>query len=891
MAGQPFHAVARLPLAGDNAAIAIRRLEAGTAVSLPHGPTITLRHTVLEGHRFAVRPIVAGTAPTSWLVDFGVALHDIAPGDVLTNQATLDELRSRALNISLPDVPNFADRFAPYHLDPATFRPAVPLPRHDEIRTFLGYPRPGGRGTGTRNIIILLGTTVQTAAFVRVLETRLKGAVNGYANIDGVTAVAHTEGGTAQMHNRDLVLRTLAGFMTHPNVGAVLAVDDGRGPLTNARLQTFMAAHNYPLAHVRHAFMTLEGGFEESLVRAAAIVAGWLDEVNGCQRQALPLSALKIALQCGGSDAFSGISGNPLVAEVSKEVIRYGGTAVLAETDELIGAEPYVLQKVRDLATGERFLAQVARFKEWAGWHGVSPEGNPSGGNRLRGLYNIALKSIGAAMKKHPDLPLDYAIDYAEPLGGPGFYFMDSPGNDLESIAGQVAAGCNLIFFVTGNGSITNFPFVPTLKVVTTTPRYELLQGDMDVNAGAYLDGVPLAELAAQMLDLTVATASGQRSVGEQAGHAQVQIWRDWAQNEPVKVVKEKGFDGRPLPIAPLPAPIPFAYPAFRTAAGPASDRMALILPTSLCAGQIGRMAAARFNQLELGRAASISRFVALVHTEGCGSSSNSLEIFDRTLLGYLQHPLVAHALLLEHGCEKTHNAYMRARLAEMGLNPARFGWASIQAEGGIEPVLAHMADWFAAQFAIDAPPETAVAGLAQVRLGLTSAGPVRPAAATMLARLARVIVSAGGRVIVPQQASLWQSPEFATAVGLLGPITPTLAFAQTAVRSGFHVMQTFSGQWTEALTGLGATGVEVVVAYAGERPLPGHPLVPVLTVSAEPAVVERCAADLDLALSADVAPLLDRVQQTLGQAYAPTVRRQQNLSFQIPRGLLGISL
>jgi len=279
------------------------------------------------------------------------------------------------------------------------------------------------------------------------------------------------------------------------------------------------------------------------------------------------------------------------------------------------------------------------------------------------------------------------------------------------------------------------------------------------------------------------------------------------------------------------------------------------------------------------------------VHTEGCGSSSNSLDIFDRTLLGYLQHPLVAHALLLEHGCEKTHNAYMHGRLAEKGLDPAQFGWASIQAEGGIEPVLAHMADWFSAQFDQETPRATAVATLSQVRLGLTSAGPIDAKAAQTLARLARLVVSEGGSVIAPQQASLWQSAEFATAVGLPGPIAPTLAFAQTAVQPGFHVMQSFSGQWTEALTGLGAAGVEVIVAYAGERPLPGHPLVPVLTVSAEPQVIEDSAADLDLALTLAVEPLLDLLQKTLGRAYTPKVRRQNNFSFQIPRGFWGISL
>ena len=222
----------------------------------------------------------------------------------------------------------------------------------------------------------------------------------------------------------------------------------------------------------------------------------------------------------------------PLVSWVAKEVIRYGGGANLAETDELIGAEPYVLQNVRDTDTAQHFLDMIARFKDRVAWHGESAEGNPSGGNKFRGLYNIVLKSIGAAMKRHPDTQLDYCIEYGEPMREPGYYFMDSPGNDLESIAGQVASGCNAIFFVTGNGSITNFPFVPTLKVVTTTQRYEMLERDMDINAGAYQDGISMDALVGLYLDLTVAVAGGQRSKGENAGHAQVQIWRNWPQKD-----------------------------------------------------------------------------------------------------------------------------------------------------------------------------------------------------------------------------------------------------------------------------------------------------------------------------------------------------------------------
>ena len=304
---------------------------------------------------------------------------------------------------------------------------------------------------------------------------------------------------------------------------------------------------------VVHHFYRLHGSFDTDLAGGAEIIDGWLDDVNSVPRTGQSLEHLKIALQCGGSDAFSGVSGNPLAAYVAKEVIRYGGCANLAETDELIGSEAYILQIARDLPTARKFLNTIERFKERAAWHGHSTEANPSGGNNFRGLYNIAIKSIGAAMKRHPDVCLDYVIDYSELMKKSGYYFMDSPGNDLESIAGQVASGSNMIFFVTGNGSITNFPFVPTLKIVTTTGRYDMLEKDMDVNAGAYLDGTPMEELGESMLDLTVDVASGERSVGEKAGHSQVSLWRDWKQTGPVDLaplLTESDLkSGEPLPI------------------------------------------------------------------------------------------------------------------------------------------------------------------------------------------------------------------------------------------------------------------------------------------------------------------------------------------------------
>src|SRR3712207_1922313 len=174
--------------------------------------------------------------------------------------------------------------------------------------------------------------------------------------------------------------------------------------------------------------MSLGRSFAQDLDRGEEIVRGWLPEVDATGRTEEPLSGLKFALQCGGSDAFSGVSANPLIGWVAKEVIKHGGAAVLAETDELIGAEPYVLNNVKDLQTAKRFLETIERFKELVGWHGHTAEGNPSGGNNYRGLYNISIKSIGAAAKRDPEVRIEHIIEYAERMRGPGYHFMNKIG-------------------------------------------------------------------------------------------------------------------------------------------------------------------------------------------------------------------------------------------------------------------------------------------------------------------------------------------------------------------------------------------------------------------------------------------------------------------------------
>ncbi len=859
-----------MPAPGDNVAIACRTLEPGTQIRF-EGGTLTLSHTILEGHRFAVQSIRKGEQLLSWGLPFGLALTEIKPGDYVCNEWILIALRQRHVKFELPHAPNFENHRIRYQLDPQKLNTGRQVERHARPGTFEGFDR-GARGVGTRNFVVVLGTSSRAASYARALSERFRSVPSKYANIDGVVAIAHTEGGGMERpNNLDFVLRALAGFVVHPNVAAVLAVDAGNEAVTNHLLHAFICANNYPLNDVAHQFLSMTGSFEDAIARGESIVRQWLPEVDQCRRTTQPLEKLRIALQCGGSDAFSGVSANPLLGLVAKELVRHGGSANLAETDELIGAEPYVLSNVRDLETARAFLNRLERFQERASWHGETAEGNPSGGNNFRGLYNITVKSIGAARKKDPELRLDYVIDYAQPMTAPGFYFMDSPGNYLEGIAGQVAAGCTMILFTTGNGSITNFPFVPTMKLMTNSGRYNMLAREMDVNAGRYLDGTPMETLGSETFELLVRLASGERSAGERVGYPQVQLWRDWPQTGPghvEEVLRREKPTGKPLRTKLLSdAP---RLPAVTR------EQVGLLLPTSLCASQVARGIAQQLNCATAG----LDRFVALPHTEGCGVGGGiSEQIYLRTMAGYLVHPLVARALVLEHGCEKTHNDAMRNFISEHAIDAEQFGWASIQLDGGLEKVTEKVG----AFFSMPRGPDKSDAE--PINVALVASEKLPSTVVDALARLGGAIVASGGAVVVPES--------FPAAAEVFGAILdeavrPTIGYGEPAITGGFNVMETPTRHFVETLTGLGATGVDVIVAYVGEQSKQGHPLVPMLQIGASEKV-----PDVDLSAEAKdlvgaIIALLPRI--TKGE-YGPAAFRTQNTDFQMTRGLLGVSL
>jgi altronate hydrolase len=225
-----------------------------------------------------------------------------------------------------------------------------------------------------------------------------------------------------------------------------------------------------------------------------------------------------VALQCGGSDAWSGITANPAVGYACDLLVAQGGTGVLAETPEIYGAEHLLTARAADRKVGDKLIELIKWWETYTSRNGGSMDNNPSPGNKKGGLTTILEKSLGAAAKGGTT-PLTGVYKYAEPVTAKGFTFMDSPGYDPASVTGQIASGCNLVVFTTGRGSAFGSKPSPTLKVATNTEMYNRLIDDMDVNAGRILtDGASVEQVGREIYDAWLRMASGEKSKSETQG-------------------------------------------------------------------------------------------------------------------------------------------------------------------------------------------------------------------------------------------------------------------------------------------------------------------------------------------------------------------------------------
>jgi altronate dehydratase len=478
----------------DNVAVA--RTALAKNVLLPEHGGLACKSNVPQFHKVAIKSITQGQAIVKYRQVIGVALTDIAAGEHVHDH-----------NCGMTD-----ERIAP-----ATKSKTAELPL-DLESTFEGYLRANGE-VGTRNYVGIITTVNCSASVAKAIEQHYsrEDVARRYPNIDGVIAITHGSGcGMNKGEGYEVLMRVCAGMSQHPNFGGVMLIGLGCEVL---QLSALLDALPDDVRKRPNTLVIQEQGGTRATIEAGIEKMAELCEMsNASSRTPQPVSKLRVGLQCGGSDALSGITANPALGRAMDILTSYGGTAILSETPELYGAEQMLLARAASDEVADKLNNRLAWWREYADKNGAQLDNNPSPGNKAGGLTTILEKSLGAQAKGGTSTMAD-VVAYAEVIRKSGLVIMDSPGYDPVSVTGQMASGANVICFTTGRGSVYGSRPAPSIKLATNTPMFEKMTLDMDYNCGGIFDGeISLEDAAVEIYRTIVRVASGEKTKSELHG-------------------------------------------------------------------------------------------------------------------------------------------------------------------------------------------------------------------------------------------------------------------------------------------------------------------------------------------------------------------------------------
>ncbi|AKO92995.1 UxaA family hydrolase [Priestia filamentosa] len=380
------------------------------------------------------------------------------------------------------------------------------------MKTFEGYRRENGK-IGVRNHVIVINTVGELASFTKKLAQL----------VPEVIPVSHQTGKAQFPEDLQQTLRTLKGTAGHPNVSAALFLGMGQGDPAEEMVELLKDEGHYVHAIYFYRDKTITDILKEGKL--------WLEEAvkrsKQEQREIIDITELTIGLECGGSDAWSGVTANPAIGVCSDALIKDGGTSILAETTEAIGAEHILANRSVTSHIAKDFLKIVRDYEKRIRATGEDiRSANPTPGNMAGGLTTLEEKSLGC-IKKGGDSPLMEVVNYAQPPTEKGFIFMDTPGYDVESVAGLAAGGAQVVLFSTGKGSPTGSPIVPVIKIGTNPKLYEIMSEHIDVNAGKIVEGInTIEEIGEEIYRRVLDTANGDLTAAEKHKNQEFAIWR-----------------------------------------------------------------------------------------------------------------------------------------------------------------------------------------------------------------------------------------------------------------------------------------------------------------------------------------------------------------------------
>ena len=463
--------------------------------------TVPAAADIPAGHKVAVRAVAAGQPVHKHGEVIGVALTDIKHGDHV-------HLHNLGPGTHHNGHGEWSGR--------PVWTPPGPLSRDH----FLGYRRSDGRAA-TRNYIAIVPTVNCSATVARMVAQSAQSTYTDVPGLDGVIALTHDLGcGMAEgTVGDDLLRRTLRGYSTHPNVVGAVVVSLGCEINQPGNVFGDAAANTVTIQDV--------GGTASAVKVALAQVAELVEDVRTLRREPIPLAELTLGLQCGGSDAWSGLTANPTLGVAADLLVAAGGRVILGETPEIYGAEHILRRRATSPRVAARIDELIVWWQDYTSRNGVGLDDDPAQENQAGGITTMWEKSLGAVLKAGT-APLEDIVRYAEPVTSAGLTFMDTPGYDPVSATGMVAGGATLLAFTTGRGSLFGSRPTPSVKISTTTRLYEQMTGDIDFDAGGAMTATEQLTSGRRLFEALVDTASGRQGKSEQLGFGTEEIapWR-----------------------------------------------------------------------------------------------------------------------------------------------------------------------------------------------------------------------------------------------------------------------------------------------------------------------------------------------------------------------------
>lgn len=480
----------------DNVVVARRDVPVGFTEEKEGFTTLT---EVPAGYKVAARDIKKGEQILKYNTCIGFAAEDTLAGTMMHSHNIIFE------HIDLDYA--FSKEYKPTELLPP-----------EQRAVFKGFVRPDGR-VGTRNYIgVLVASNCAATVARRIANYFTPERLADYPNVSGVVPFITGLGCGMEMTGpfMDLLRRTIMGYATNPNMGAALVC--ALGCERNNIDGMFEFAGIEESDTIKKLVIQNEGGTAKAIAAGIAAVEKMLPLVNVYERQTVSAEHLTLALECGGSDGFSGLSANPALGRAVDMLVKNGGTAILSETTEIFGVEHTLTRRARTPEVGQKLIDHINWWLKYNEGKDCQINGRVSPGNNKGGLANVLEKSLGGA-KKGGETGLMEVYDYAERVTEHGLVFMNTPGYDPVATTGQVAGGATMVTFTTGRGSCFGGVPSPVLKLASNTPMYQRMEGDMDINCGVIIDGEKdLDEMGKIIFDTILRIASGEKSKSEALG-------------------------------------------------------------------------------------------------------------------------------------------------------------------------------------------------------------------------------------------------------------------------------------------------------------------------------------------------------------------------------------